>query len=209
MPSIFRYAITDTARSLQDASARRDALRAQLQRWSAAGIDFVQLREKSLAAGELFELACILAEELRKTASHTRLLINARADIAAAAGAHGVHLTASPGELTPAQVRSLFATAGRDRPLITVSCHTVAEAARAHLEGAGLILFGPVFEKVAGTEPALEGSGLGLLREAVHASSPTPVLALGGITSERIPACLQAGAAGIAAIRLFGSGPLP
>jgi thiamine-phosphate pyrophosphorylase len=144
------------------------------------------------------------------------LLVNSRADVAIAVAAAGVHLTAAPGELTPAQVRQLYAAAGLPEPIVSVSCHTLAEVARARDSAASLILFGPVFEKVTfekavsagepiatGSGPLATGAGLHLLRAACAAAASIPVLALGGITQANTAACLAAGAAGIAAIRLF------
>ena len=145
-----------------------------------------------------------------------KLLINSRADVAVAVEADGVHITTEPGSLTPSDVRRLYASAGLPEPVVSISCHTLAEVARARDAAASMILFGPVFEKVivedstfgaASNQPidALisEGIGLNLLHIACSAAAPTPVLALGGITPENTAACLAAGAAGIAAIRLF------
>jgi len=136
-------------------------------------------------------------------ASQTKLLINSRVDVAIAAEADGVHLTSRPGELTPAQVRSVFAHAGRPAPLVSVSCHTLDEVKRAKENRADYILFGPVFEKQVGGEPVKGGVGIDLLRSACELARPMPVLALGGVTEENTALCLEAGAAGIAAIRLF------
>ena len=65
-----------------------------------------------------------------------KLLINSRADVAVAAGADGVHLTSAPGSLTPAQVRQLYAAAGLPEPVVSVSCHTLAEVAARPRSGA-------------------------------------------------------------------------
>ncbi len=201
---MLRCAITDFTRTAGSPESRRQAARSALRRWSAEGIDFVQLREKSLPAGELFDLAQTLQRDLLQTGSSTRLLINARADVAIAAANQGVHLTSGAGELSPRQVRCLFAHAGHPNPFISASCHTPEHAARTRIAGAAdLILFGPVFEKMVGGALATEGVGLTLLREAVYAADPVPVLALGGVTAANTPDCLHAGAAGIAGIRLF------
>ena len=80
-----------------------------------------------------------------------------------------------------------------------MSCHSPSDAARAATNRANFAVFGPVFEKkhAPGSRPA----GLETLREACRAD--IPVLALGGITVNNARSCLDAGAAGIAAIRLF------
>jgi thiamine-phosphate pyrophosphorylase len=189
-----RYAITD-------GSSPAPELLKHAQRWAAEGVDFVQIREKNLAAGELAALARAMLEIFSGT--RTKLLVNAKADVAAATGADGVHLTAHPDELAPSQVRRVFALAGRPTPVVSVSCHSVAEVARVADAGANLILLGPVFEKRVAGVVVIAGVGLHTLREACVAAGGVPVLALGGITQENAAACLDAGAAGVAGIRLF------
>jgi len=217
--SPLRYAITDRNRFADSEQKCQAALVRNAIRWAAEGLDFIQLREKDLAAGALGALARKLLEALGTSDPAPRLLVNSRADVAIAVAAAGVHLTAAPGELTPAQVRQLYAAAGLPEPIISVSCHTLDDVARAvspePRAGASLILFGPVFEKVAFEKrPAAQpiaaasgtlaaGAGLDLLRAACAAAAPTPVLALGGITVANTAACLAAGATGVAAIRLF------
>jgi thiamine-phosphate pyrophosphorylase len=213
---MLRYAITDRVRLYQGESDHEAALLQQAERLAAAHVDFLQLREKDLAAGVLADLARKLLETLRSHTPTPRLLINSRADVAVAAQADGVHITSEPGSLTPADVRRVYASAGLPEPIVSVSCHSLAEVAHARDSGASLILFGPVFEKVVSAKRApsaaepqsidalvSEGIGLNLLHIACSAAAPTPVLALGGITPENTAACLAAGAAGIAAIRLY------
>lgn len=179
---MIRYAIVDTSR----AAERLD-------------VAFVQLRDKHVSAGRLFEAA---AQWMRALAgSETKLLINHRVDIALAAGAHGVHLTGARDELCVPQVWEAYARAGRAKPVVSVSCHHLDEVSRAR--DADVILFGPVFEKRVGNEIVAHGVGLGSLREAC-AASRVPVLALGGVSEERVGSCLDAGAAGVAGIRMFG-----
>jgi thiamine-phosphate pyrophosphorylase len=166
-------------------------------RAAAAGISIVQLREKNLTTRVLYELAAACAEAVRE--SDTLVLVNDRADVARAAGCHGVHLTTS--SLAAAVVRRAFGPAF----LIGVSTHTLAEAGAARDGGADFALFGPIFDTPAKRAygPPL---GLAALGEAVRALAPFPLVALGGLTEENVPAALSAGAAGVAAIRLF-SGP--
>jgi len=204
---VLRYAITDRLRFPGDESARHTALLRQARSWSDAGPDLVQLREKDLDAGALATLARQMLAVLRARSPAPKLLIHSRADIAIATRADGVHLTSAQGSLTPAQVRYLYASANLPAPIVSVSCHSLAEVARAATGGpvaaATLILFGPVFEKRIGNDLIALGTGLDLLRAACAAADPTPVLALGGVSSTNAEACLAAGAAGIAAIRLF------
>ena len=80
-------------------------------------------------------------------------------------------------------------------------------------EGSGMvqradaILFSPVFGKQVDNRQVLEGMGLGALEAACRAAAPTPVLALGGVEPDTMEACLAAGAAGVAGIRLFAGEP--
>lgn len=156
----------------------------------AGGVDAVQLREKDLGARDLLSLA----EELRRVseAAETLLLVNDRVDVALACGAAGVHLTGS--SLPVAQARALL---GPDR-LLGASTHSLAEAQAAERDGVDFVVFGPIFptpSKSAYGEP----QGLDRLR-AVCAQIACPVVAIGGITSERVPSVLAAGAYGIAVI---------
>ncbi len=184
-------------------------LREQVRRWAVDGVDIVQLREKQLESGELFALTVTVLDDLRRIAQEakdsprTRLLVNSRPDIAAAAGADGVHITAHHGALTPAQARQVFAGAARSRCLVSVSCHTMEEVALACKAGADIILFGPVFEKRVAGKLVTAGLGLAQLREAAGLAGTVPVLALGGVTEADAAACIASGAAGVAGIRLF------
>jgi thiamine-phosphate pyrophosphorylase len=198
---MIRYAITHRASIVGDGAQWNAELVRRAERWAADGIDFVQLREKDLEAGALAELARKLVAAV---GAHTKLLVNGRADVAVAAGAAGVHLTAHPEELTPSQVRWIFKLAGAETPIISVSCHTVAELERARDSGADAILFGPMFEKRVDGDVVVEGLGLEALRRACETAGVVKVLALGGVTRENATACVDAGAAGVAGIRLFG-----
>jgi thiamine-phosphate pyrophosphorylase len=211
---MLRCAITSRALYPGDELQQQAALLRQARRWVADGIDLIQLREKDLPAANIATLAREILHAIAEADSPTKLLLNSRPDIALSTAAHGVHLTAAPGELTPAQVRDLYATANCPRPIITISCHTLEDVNRAHVNQADAILFAPVFEKrvlekrafeknVAGQTATTPGQGLDRLRTVCLAASPIPVYALGGVTFENAPACLSAGAAGIAGIRLF------
>jgi thiamine-phosphate pyrophosphorylase len=179
------------------------AVMEHVRRWSHEGVDYVQLREKQMAAGELVKLAVAMQAVLRESGT-TKLLVNGRPDVAIAAVADGVHLTAQEDELAVEQVREVFEAAGAGRPLVSVSCHTLEEVRRAVSEGVDFILFGPVFEKRVEGEMVGDGVGLENLQEACDAADRTPVLALGGVTWPRAELCIEAGASGVAGIRLFG-----
>jgi thiamine-phosphate pyrophosphorylase len=163
---------------------------AALQTAAQAGIKAVQLREKDLTPREQFALAGEARGVLRPLG--TRLLLNDRADVARAAEADGVHLTATG--LSPNAARSCLHAGA----LIGVSTHSLAEARFAEAFGADFLTFGPVFS-TASKAPYGPPRGLAELR-TLCAAVRIPVFALGGITLENIPACLDAGAHGVAAI---------
>jgi thiamine-phosphate pyrophosphorylase len=200
---MLRYAITSRASFPGDESEQRAALLRQAFHWVRDGFDFIQLREKDLSSDALAALASEILEAIAATPGPTRLLVNSRAGIAVATRAHGVHLTAAPEELTPAEVRRLYASAKLPPPMVSVSCHSLIEVERARRNRADAILFAPVFEKSLRGGQHLEGQGLDRLAEACRAASPVRVFALGGITRENAASCIAAGAAGIAGIRLF------
>ncbi len=170
-----------------------------LRRAAAAGVDWIQVREKDLPTRALVELARAAVSEVG--GSDARVLVNDRLDVALAAGAAGVHLGRE--SLPAAAVTRWCGTAGHAPQgfLVGVSCHSLGEAQQAEDDGAHYVLFGPVF---ATPSKAAYGPPLGLDRlaevcRAVH----IPVLAIGGVKLENATTCLNAGAAGIAAIRLF------
>lgn len=200
---MLRYAITNRALYSGDVPQQQTALLRQTSRWAADGIDFIQLREKDLPAATLADLARAVLGAIAQTTGPTKLLINSRPDIAIATGAHGVHLTATAGERTAIQIRELYADASLPVPFITVSCHSVEEVRRARDNRADAILFAPVFEKTIAGHEVVPGQGLDKLRDACSVASPVPVYALGGVTLENAASCLEAGAVGIAGIRLF------
>lgn len=160
----------------------------------AAGIDLVQLREKRLPARVMFELTRQVVSLTRGSA--TRVLINDRADIAAAAGADGVHLTAQ--SIDAATIRRTFGS----EFLIGVSTHSVDEAKTAKQTGADFVVFGPVFDTASKHEYGAP-VGVETLSVVIDELGDFPLLALGGITIDNLPGCLDAGARGIAGISLF------
>lgn len=160
----------------------------------AAKIDLIQIREKYLSANFLYELSTRAADITK--ASATKLLVNDRADIAAAAGADGVHLTSL--SLPPYIVRRTF---GADF-IIGASTHSLEQAAAASRSGADFVVFGPVFETVSKRRYG-EPLGLAELRKVTSELAPFPVLALGGVAMNNVSDCIHAGAAGIAAIGIL------
>jgi thiamine-phosphate pyrophosphorylase len=166
----------------------------QIRAATAAHIDLVQIREKRLSARVLFELA---ERALDITcASSTRILVNDRADIAVAAGAHGVHLTTQ--SLETSVIRSSFTR----NLLIGVSTHSREEAQLAYEQGADFIVFGPIFSTKSKEQfgPPL---GLEKLSDVCGNLDGFPVLALGGVSEITARQCFMAGASGVAGISLF------
>ena len=190
------YLITSGATIPASTSASEDIQKilSLVRSATEARIPLIQLREKSLSARALYELAARCVEITR--GSDTRLLINDRVDIARASGADGCHLTTR--SLATSVVRATF---GPDF-LIGVSTHSLEEARGARAGGADFAVFGPVFESPSKRD---YGPPVGIepLREAVGALSPFPLIALGGITYENATKVLRAGASGVAGISLF------
>jgi thiamine-phosphate pyrophosphorylase len=193
------YAITSRRLLPGEEDAQRDALVALASDWAQGGVDTIQVREKDLPLSELQALAARIVESVRATKSTTRVLVNGPAQVALDAGADGVHLHANAGAAAIRAAQQVYARNGQD-PVISAACHNSDEIRAA--TGASMLLFSPIFEKVTVQEITL-GKGLAALRGAVDLANPTPVLALGGVTEKNAAACVQNGAAGIAAIRLF------
>ncbi len=201
------YYITDRSQFEGREADRRRKLLAKIAEAARAGIDCIQLREKDLSTRDLQSLAEDAVRVIRQAPAAnderpTALLINSRTDIALAAGADGVHLRSE--DVSPMEVRRIWTlcsagAAARERPIVAVSCHNIEDVNRAQSQGADFAVFAPVFEK--NNAPDVQATGLTALQEACRAK--IPVLALGGVTMENASACLQAGATGIAGIRLF------
>jgi thiamine-phosphate pyrophosphorylase len=191
------YYITDRTQFPGDEASRRRFLLDKIREAVESGVDFIQLREKALPIRELEMLACDAARVIRKSPGEkTRLLLNSRSDVAIASAADGVHLRSD--DVSPEEVRSLWRNTDTRTPVIGASCHSLADVQRVKAESANFAVFGPVFGKKQGDSRPV---GLDVLRQACAIG--IPVLALGGVTLENARACADAGAAGIAGIRLF------
>jgi thiamine-phosphate pyrophosphorylase len=190
-----------------------DALLGKVEAAAAAGVDWIQLREKDLSGENCAALARQALHRLAQTASSgnrsrgipaPRILINDRLDVALAERTGGVHLGENSLPVREAK-RLIGAAMPRSNVendfLAGASCHSLQAAQSAAAAGADYLFFGPVF---ATPSKASFGApqGLDLLAKVCRAAT-IPVLAIGGITSENAAACLDSGAAGIAAIRLF------
>ena len=182
----------------------REALLHKIQDAAAAGVDWIQIREKDLSGKECAALTSAAIERaarpLTSRQSPIRILVNDRLDVALSQAAGGVHLSKNGLPVEKARELADSRIPSQDF-LIGVSCHSAEAATVAAKGGANYIFFGPVF---ATPSKAAYGAPQGLARLAeVCRAVSLPVIAIGGITLDNAALCLTAGASGIAAIRLF------
>ena len=155
----------------------------------AGGVDMVQLRDKDRPGGALLQQAIALRENMPGRAL---LLVNERADVAAAAGADGVQLGEAAMATEP--VRPIVGP----EALIGRSVHSVTGALRAAGSGADFLLAGTMF--ATGSHPGQEPSGPGLLERIASAGVKTPLLGIGGITADNVGPVIASGGHGAAVI---------
>ena len=201
--AVFLYYITDRKQLSTNETEARRLLGDCLRMAATAGVDAIQIRERDLSGRELTELGMQAIEIVRQANSSAKVLINSRSDVAIACGADGVHLRSD--DISAAEARAIFMHSGILHPVIGVSCHSRAEVELAEGHGADFAVFAPVFEK----DRQIKEEGLSSLQAVCNrrAAKPAmPMLALGGVSIENAQRCLQAGAAGIAGIRLFQTG---
>jgi thiamine-phosphate pyrophosphorylase len=174
----------------------------------AASVDWVQIREKAMSAQQLLATAreAVTATNRKSVsasglgAGKTLVFLNDRLDVALAAGAGGVHLGGSSlpaGDVIQWRQRAK----GSTDLLVGVSCHSIEEIQRAEQVGVNYAFFGPVFDNPA-KRPYGPPQGIAKLAAACR-STQLRVIAIGGVTANNAADCLNAGAAGIAAIRMF------
>lgn len=166
------------------------------------GARFIQIRAKALASSQLLD--AVEAIVARATGSGARIIVNDRADIAAVAGAGGVHVGQE--DLRPSMVRRIV---GADA-IVGLSTHTSSQIDRALAEPIDYLAIGPVFgtaTKATGYDPI----GFERVRTAAAAARPRalPVVAIGGITLDTAAEVLGAGASSVAVIAdlLVGNNP--
>ncbi len=189
--------VTDR-QALASADPSTDQVNGVLERIRAAaeaGIDWIQIREKDMNARDLLQLS-----RHAVAIGKARVLVNDRLDVALAAGAAGVHLGHESAPVGAVVRWCRDGNAPREF-LVGVSCHRLEDVDETQKAGADYIFFGPVFET-----PSKQrfGAPQGITRLAeVCRPSRIPVIAIGGIGERNAVECFRAGAAGIAAIRLF------
>lgn len=154
------------------------------------GAPMIQLRDKGGDLRYLYEEAAAIQHLCRKYGA--LFIVNDRLDLALAVEADGVHLGQE--DLPPRRVRPLL----RPGMILGISTHSVEEAQEAEAAGADYIGFGPVFPTgtKTGIRPVVGLDGIRKVRAAIQ----VPVLAIGGITLERVPGVMDAGADGVAVI---------
>lgn len=159
------------------------------------GARLLQVRAKAMGSGVMFDATeGIMA---RAKPANALVIVNDRADVARAAGAGGVHV--GQDDLTPRQARVVVGS----EAVVGFSTHTIAQLERALGEPISYAAVGPIFgtaTKATGYDPV----GLGHLTRAVERASDLrlalPIVAIGGITLERAPSVIAAGAASVAVI---------
>lgn len=198
--------VTDS-QSLEPAEPRSHVL-AKIKAAVGAGVDWVQIREKGMLARQLVALArAAVGMTSQKTpspgeADHpgSLILINDRLDVALAADAAGLHLGR---QSLPVHDVIGWRLRGETAPdfMVGLSCHTIDELHQAEDAGADYAFFGPIFDTPAKRR---FGPPLGIAKLAAACQATRlRVIAIGGVTPENSAACLHAGGAGIAAIRMF------
>jgi len=180
-----RYSITDGCNRSELTLSRAARLIAD------GACDWIQIREKGLSTRALFDLTVAIVAIARPAG--VLVFVNERTDVALAAGAAGVHLPSR--SIRPSRVPRVAGFR------IGVSCHNALELEDAAAGGADFAGLSPVFAPIS---KPYDSPPLGLTEfERLVRAARLPVLALGGITPERVHACIDAGAAGVAGISLF------
>jgi len=155
---------------------------------AASRATILQLRAPAMTAADIEREAMLLV-----ASSPVPVLISARCDVALACKAAGVNLPER--DISTRDARTLLG-----ERLIGRSVHSLEVALAAEREGADFVIFGPVWESTS--HPQEKAAGVEALSHVAH-ELRIPVLAIGGVTEDRISECAAAGAAGYAAIRLF------
>ena len=182
-----------TDRSIVDAGS----LVSRVAEAVAGGVDMVQLREKDLPGGPLLELAVSLRDAI---AGRALLIINDRADVAAAAGAAGVQLGEEGLPVDAAhQVLGPASLIGR-------SVHSEAGASLAAAQGCDFLIVGTMYATT--THPGARPTGPSLVRR-IGDGCRLPLIGIGGITHNNASQVLAAGAAGVAVISSILGSPQP
>ncbi len=186
----------------------RSHILAKIEAAVGAGVDWVQIREKEMLTRQLVAITrAAVGMESRKPSAPREadrpgslVLVNDRLDVALAAEAAGLHLGR---QSLPVHDVIDWRRGGKTATdfMVGLSCHTIDEVRQAEDEGADYAFFGPIFDTPA---KRLFGPPLGIAKLAAACrATRLQVIAIGGVTLENSTECLDAGGAGIAAIRMF------
>jgi thiamine-phosphate pyrophosphorylase len=156
-----------------------------------AGVRWVHLRDHDAAPEAFRGAAESLVSRLRDAAEAVTVTVNGRADVADELGL-GLHV-GWRGPAVP-EARDVLGS----ETLIGYSAHELVEAEGDRTQGTDYYFFSPVFP--TSSKPDQPPTGIGPLRAFCQAAAPTPVLALGGLTPNRVAACREAGARGVAVL---------
>jgi len=185
-------AITDSERLVESGGGVEATLVAFVAALAAAGVDAVQVRERTWADDRILRVTRAAVAAVRGTTC--RVLVNERADVAVAAGAHGVHLRGAG--MPASRVRGVWPSGLLIGRSIHVGDH------RDVAQGADILVFGTVFRSVS-KPAAAPVAGVAALSDWATRAGVVPVVAVGGIDLARCGAVRDAGACGIAGIDLF------
>ncbi len=190
-----RFAISNgTLKSGGDGSDL-ERLAAQCAALGQDGVDFLLIREKQLTDRELYLTTRRVVKAVEGSAM--LILVAGAPHVACAAAADGVHVGSNYAMVREA--RRIFV-----QSRVSVSCHSAEDVTAARAAGADVCLFGPVFGKTVDGSQVVAGCGLATLREACKiAGESLSVFALGSVTATNAHACVEAGASGVAGIRMF------
>ena len=186
LPSL--YAVVDAEVCARSGAAPVQVAESFLQ----AGVRLIQLRAKGVTAGELFDLTSAV---LALASGSATVIVNDRADVARLAGAAGVHVGQT--DLPVADVRRLLGP----EAVVGLSTHSVEQARAALALHVSYIAVGPVFG-TATKDTGIAPVGLDLVARVARLASEraVPVVAIGGITLDRAPDVLAAGASSVCVI---------
>jgi thiamine-phosphate pyrophosphorylase len=156
----------------------------------SGGARFIQLRDKDPSSGARLNLADAAVAMTKAAGAH--LIVNDRPDLARMSGAAGVHV--GQDDLEVEEARRICGPAA----IVGVSTHDSAQIATAARTSADYVAVGPIYDTRT-KDTGYSERGLDLVRQAAVAAGK-PVVAIGGITLERAPEVIAAGAASVAVI---------
>ena len=155
------------------------------------GVQLVQIRNKNASSRDFLQISKQLSTFFNRRG--VRLIVNDRPDLSLLADAGGVHVGQDDVEVGVARQ-----VCGNDR-WVGISTHSLEQVRRANATSADYIAIGPIFptSTKVDLEPVL---GIECIRAARRLTSK-PLVAIGGITLDRVPEVFQAGADSVAVAR--------